>query len=72
MPATSDDSEALIRRRLQQELDTRNAQPNRRYSLRVSIGIVTSDSQQPRSVEEMLAQADALMYEEKQRGRVGR
>lgn len=72
MPATLDSSEALIRRRLQQELQRRNAQPDRRYSLCVSVGIITSDPQQPLSVEEMLAQADALMYEEKQRGRVGR
>lgn len=72
MPATGDNSEALIRRRLQQELEARNAQPNRRFSLCVSVGIVTSDSRQPLSVEEMLAQADALMYEEKQRGRLGR
>lgn len=69
MPASKDNGAALIRRRLQRELDVRNAQPNRRYALRVSVGIVTSNPHQPLSVEEMLAQADALMYEEKQRGR---
>jgi diguanylate cyclase (GGDEF)-like protein len=72
MPATSDNSEESIRCRLQQELQTRNAQPSRRYALRVSTGIITSDPQQPLSVEEMLAQADALMYEEKQRVRRSR
>jgi two-component system, cell cycle response regulator len=72
MPATSDNSEDAIRCRLQQELQKRNAQPSRRYSLGVSIGIVTFDPQQPLSVEEMLAQADALMYEEKQQRRARR
>jgi diguanylate cyclase (GGDEF)-like protein len=72
MPATSENSEESIRHRLQQELQNRNAHPDRRYSLSVSVGIVISDSQQPLSVEEMLAQADVLMYEEKQRGRARR
>lgn len=72
MPATAENSEASIRNRLRRELQTRNEQPDRRYSLYVSVGIITSNAQQPLSVEEMLAQADALMYEEKQRGRIGR
>lgn len=69
MPARADCTEELIRHRLQQELHKRNALPDRRYALCVSVGMVTSNPQQPSSVEEMLAQADALMYEEKQRGR---
>lgn len=70
LPATTENSEPGIRARLQRELQSRNAQPNRRYSLCVSIGIVATDPQHSLSVEEMLAQADALMYEEKQRGRL--
>ncbi|MBL8269736.1 GGDEF domain-containing protein, partial [Steroidobacter sp.] len=69
LPATSDNSEAAIRERLRDELQVRNAQPNRRFSLSVSIGIIATDPQHLLSVEEMLAQADALMYVEKQRAR---
>lgn len=72
MAATSQNSDELIRHRLQRELATRNSLPNRRYSLCVSVGIVTSDPRQPLSMEELLAQADALMYEEKQRNRFAR
>jgi diguanylate cyclase (GGDEF)-like protein len=71
LPATDDNSEASIRLRLAQELQARNARPDRRYSLCVSIGIVRTEHEHPVSIEEMLAQADALMYEEK-RGRAGR
>lgn len=72
LPATTGSNEESIRRRLGQELSARNAQPSRRYSLCVSIGIITADPRRSLSVEEMLAQADALMYEEKQERRVCR
>jgi diguanylate cyclase (GGDEF)-like protein len=72
MPAHAANAEELIRDRLQQELQARNSQPDRRYSLCISVGIVTCDPRQSSSVEEMLAQADALMYEEKQQRRFGR
>jgi two-component system, cell cycle response regulator len=72
LPATAGSNEESIRRRLGQELSVRNAQPSRRYSLCVSIGIITADPRRSLSVEEMLAQADALMYEEKQERRVCR
>jgi diguanylate cyclase (GGDEF)-like protein len=72
LPATPENSEASIRQRLSEELQIRNARPERRYALCISVGIVATDPQQALSVEEMLAQADALMYVEKQRGRVGR
>lgn len=70
LPITTESNEESIRSRLDQELSARNAQPSRRYSLCVSIGIITADPQRSLSVEEMLAQADALMYEEKQERRV--
>jgi diguanylate cyclase (GGDEF)-like protein len=72
LTATADNTEASVRNRLQQELAVRNAQPNRRYSLCVSVGIVATDTLHSLSIEEMLAQADALMYEEKQKGRCSR
>lgn len=72
LPVTAGSDEESIRSRLDQELSARNAQASRRYSLCVSIGIITADPQRSLSVEEMLAQADALMYEEKQERRVCR
>lgn len=72
LPATESNSEHSIRQRLHQEIQQRNLQPERRYQLCVSVGIVMSDPHQPLAVEEMLAQADALMYEEKQKGRLAR
>lgn len=72
LPATAENGESSIRQRLQLELEVRNGKPDRRYSLCISVGIVRTDGQHSFSVEEMLAQADALMYAEKQRGRVGR
>lgn len=72
LPTTEGNSEHLVRERLHQEIQRRNMQPERRFHLCVSVGIVTSDPQQLLSVEEMLAQADALMYEEKQKGRLAR
>ena len=72
LPATAGSNEESIRRRLGQELSVRNAQASRRYSLCVSIGIITADPRRSLSVEEMLAQADALMYEEKQERRICR
>lgn len=72
LPSIAEIGEESIRRRLDQELLARNTQPSRRYSLCVSIGIITADPQRPLSIEEMLAQADALMYEEKQERRICR
>lgn len=62
-------TEESIRSRLQRELQVRNAQPNRRYPLSISIGIVAADPQGSLSVGELLAQADARMYEEKEKSR---
>lgn len=72
LPATDENSETSIRDRLHRELQTRNSKPDRRYSLSISVGIVATDPERYGSIEEVLAQADALMYEEKQRGRARR
>lgn len=70
LPTTAANSETSIRQRLSEELQIRNAQPERRYALCISVGIVATDPQHSLSVEAMLAQADALMYEEKQKRRL--
>lgn len=51
--------------RVQQKLASCNANPNRRYDLSLSIGIVPDDATQHSGIEQMLSQADALMYQQK-------
>jgi diguanylate cyclase (GGDEF)-like protein/PAS domain S-box-containing protein len=52
--------------RLQQNLEARNARGDRRYKLSLSMGIARYDPEHPCSIDELLAQADRLMYEQKQ------
>ena len=63
----ANNSAATIKHRMQQKLAALNAIPRRRYDLSFSIGILTADVTQPTSLETLLSQADALMYEEKRR-----
>lgn len=58
------DAEVLINR-LMQNIDTHNSEGNRRYKLAVSVGMVRSDNENPLSIDELLVQADRLMYEHK-------
>lgn len=51
--------------RVQRELETRNAAPNRSYRLSASIGAAAFDPAQPETIEALLAKADARMYEQK-------
>jgi two-component system cell cycle response regulator len=60
-----DDSAETVTHRIQQKLASLNTSPGRRYDLSFSIGIVTSDTTQPTDLENLLSQADALMYEDK-------
>lgn len=65
LPSTADDTDELIRRRFQQAIESCNAQPHRRYTLSFSAGIVVAAGEQLLSIEELMAQADALMYVDK-------
>jgi diguanylate cyclase (GGDEF)-like protein/PAS domain S-box-containing protein len=56
---------ALFVSRVQAEITKRNALPDRKYALSVSIGGCTFDPGQPEPIEELLVKADALMYEQK-------
>lgn len=47
-------------------IDTANRKETRRYELSISIGIVQYNPEQPCSIDELLAQADKIMYEQKQ------
>lgn len=57
----------IIKARLQERLDTFNVKSNRRYKLSVSVGIAYCDPEYPCSVDELLTQADKLMYEQKRK-----
>jgi diguanylate cyclase (GGDEF)-like protein len=52
--------------RLQENLEVRNAKGDRRYKLSLSVGIARYDPERPCSIDELLARADRLMYEQKQ------
>ena len=51
--------------RLQDRLAARNAQSGRHFRLSVSVGIVAYDPAEPLPLDELMARADALMYEDK-------
>jgi diguanylate cyclase (GGDEF)-like protein len=61
------DWENSIRHRLQQQLDASNAQPGRRYRLSFSVGVVTADPGRWLTLEDLVAEADAMMYRQKHR-----
>ncbi len=58
------DAERLVKRRLLELLSERNAQPNRAYTLSLSVGVVTRPAVGAK-LEELLADADKLMYQVK-------
>lgn len=51
--------------RLQESFEDYNTLTERKYNLSVSIGTAHCDSKDPRSIEELLIQADMAMYEKK-------
>jgi two-component system cell cycle response regulator len=51
--------------RVNQNLLSCNTEPGRQYNLSFSMGIVPDDTAQQSGLEQLLAQADALMYEQK-------
>ncbi len=60
------DSAKILRSRLQENLDARNAKGDRRYTLSISAGIARYDAANPCSIDDLLAQADIMMYKQKQ------
>jgi two-component system, cell cycle response regulator len=67
MHATAD-TEALCAR-LREQLAEFNLSSGQRYTLDISIGTTIIDTQAEENLEELLARADAAMYEEKRRPR---
>ena len=60
-------TENTIRQRLREQLDACNAQAGRRYRLSFSVGVVTGGGDKCLTLDELLAEADGLMYRQKAR-----
>lgn len=60
-----------VTQRLQAAVDGRFARKNLPYKLSLSIGAIQYNPAEPCSLEDMLARADAAMYEQKRRRRAG-
>ena len=62
---TTGDNIEEITARLQKSIQVHNAKGNRSYKLSLSLGTAYYDPENPCSVDELLAQGDKLMYEQK-------
>jgi diguanylate cyclase (GGDEF)-like protein len=60
-------SAEILSQRLQENLDTHNTHATRNYRLAVSTGIARYVPESPRPLNELLEQADKLMYEQKRK-----
>ena len=56
----------------QRKLSSSSAAPGRRYELSFSIGVIAPHLTQPAEIEQLLSQADAVMYEQKQNKGISR
>lgn len=65
----TEESPESLAMRLQENFDAGNALRNRPYNLSVSVGIAHFDDEQNHSIEELMAQADRAMYEDKRQKR---
>lgn len=65
----ADESPESLSMRLQDNFDASNALRNRPYNLAVSVGIAHFDDEQNHTIEDLMAQADRAMYEDKRRKR---
>lgn len=64
-------SAEILTLRLQENLDMHNTKANRGYRLAVSMGIARYVPESPRPLNELLEQADRLMYEQKRKKQNG-
>ena len=61
----ADESAESLMTRLQDKLDEANARGSRRYDLSLSVGVAHFGDDDNHSIEELMAQADRAMYEQK-------
>jgi diguanylate cyclase (GGDEF)-like protein len=59
----------IISAHIQEKLDAYNNQTDRNYKLTLSIGISHFRPKHPSTIDELLARADALMYEQKKKNK---
>ena len=64
---TRGDNIEMITARLQNALDAHNAKIKNSFKLAVSVGIAYYDAEDPCSIDELLTQADYLMYKNKEK-----
>jgi len=64
---TTEVNSEILTGRLQSLIYTHNHQENRRYRLSISLGCSCYDPENPCSLDELMAEADKLMYEQKRR-----
>lgn len=62
---TGGDSIEAVTSRLQKNIDSYNMKRNRTYRLSLSFGVPYYDPENPCSIDELLAQGDRMMYEQK-------
>ena len=55
----------ILRERLQQQIDQHNAVPGRKYLISMSCGMAYYNPAESCSIDELMARADTLMYDEK-------
>jgi GGDEF domain-containing protein len=61
----TDSSSKIIISRLQKNLETHNMKKSHFYNLSVSFGLAKYNPESPCSINELMAQADKLMYRHK-------
>jgi len=64
---TDEANSGIFTARLLQLIDNGNNQENRKYRLSISVGFAYYDPEKPCSIDELIARADKLMYEQKQK-----
>jgi diguanylate cyclase (GGDEF)-like protein/PAS domain S-box-containing protein len=57
--------ENIMRNRLQNSIDVNNTRENRDYRISMSVGLACYDPETPCSIDDLMAQADKRMYEQK-------
>lgn len=66
------DSRRNLRKRIAERISKHNQTADRPYDLSVSVGVALHDPKRPTTLDELLADADARMYEEKRAKRQAR
>ena len=69
----SKESAEILTNRIQSALEVRNQLGDESYQLSISLGVACYDPEDPRTLSELIAQADGLMYHQKQarKGKTG-